>query len=326
MRHAYLVLAHQDAPGVVRLVQSLRHEGARFYVHVDAAGDGRVAEALRQEDDVVLVPRIPVRYKAFSMVEATLVLLRAACADRHDYYTLLSGADYPLVPNDQIVARLADSGKQYLTFWRLEDRPSWQHKVQYYYPTEYVPMRMTQRDLGRRAFWAAFRRGRKVLPKRRHPAGLVPYGGSQWWSLTHDCVVDVLGAVARRPDVVRFYRWTESPDELFFHTLVMNGPYAQQVNGFATYQRWRDEVQPWEPVSLEQEKRRMLPDQLMNLRYIDWSSELTGLREAPAVLDARDAPALADSDCLLARKFDRVRSAALLDHLDRARGTAPSCG
>lgn len=56
---------------------------------------------------------------------------------------------------------------------------------------------------------------------------------------------------------------------------------------------------------------------MFNLRYVDWSEEFTGKREAPAILDERDFDALRRSDCLLARKFDPRRSGALLDRIDR---------
>lgn len=319
MRHAYLVLAHQDGPALRRLVRALRHDGVRFYVHVDARADPAVAAAVRGEPDVALVPPMRVNYKAYSMVEATLRLVRAAMAEGFDYYSLISGTDYPVQPNAHIERVLARSGQQYLSFWRLEDRPSWQHKVQYHYPTEWISQRNPREALPRWVFWAAFRRVRRLAPKRRHPTPFTPYGGSQWWSLTHDCVQDVLTTLDKHPDLARFYRTTESPDEMLFQTIVLNGPLASSVHGYDRYQQWREITRPWQRVPVAQEKRRMLPDEVMNLRYIDWTGELTGEREAPAVLDDRDLSALLRTDCLIARKFDSVRSASLLDALDERR-------
>ena len=324
MRHAYLVLAHTGPDHVRRLVAALRHPGVSFYVHVDARADTDFRAYLEGQDDVTLVPRVAVRYKAYSIVEATLTLLRAAHGTGHDYYSLVSGSDYPIKSNSYIHDFLAGSREQYLAFWRLQDRPSWQHKVQYHYPVEHISIRDYNKAVLRRVFWASFVRLRSRFPKRVHPAGLVPYGGSQWWSLTADCVAHILEFVAARPDFVRFHRSTESPDEMFFHTIVMNSPFAPTVHGFERYQLWREEVQPWRAVPLVEEKRRMIPDDELNLRYIDWSGELTGRREAPAVLVEDDLPALLSSPCLLARKFDPVRSAALLEELDRRR-THDSC-
>jgi hypothetical protein len=323
MRHAYLVLAHSGPDHVRRLVAALRHPGVAFYVHVDARARADFTTYLEGQDDVVLVPRVAVKYKAFSMVEATLNLLRAAHSANHDYYSLLSGSDYPIKSNSYIHDFLAGSQEQYLAFWRLQDRPSWQHKVQYHYPVEHISIRDYNKAALRRVFWASFVRLRSHFPKRAHPVGLEPYGGSQWWSLTQECVAHVLEFVGARPDFVHFHRSTESPDEMFFQTVIMNSPFAATVHGVERYERWRDEVQPWQPVPLVEEKRRMIPDDELNLRYIDWSGELTGARATPAVLVEEDLPALLSSPCLLARKFDAVRSAALLEELDRRRAHDP---
>lgn len=319
MRHAYLVLAHHRPAQVRRLVDALRAEGTGFYVHVDASARDDFSRHFQGQDDVVLVPRVAVRYKAFSMVAATLTLLRTARAGSYDYYTLLSGDDYPIKSNGHIAEVLDRSRSQYLAFWRLADRPSWQHKVRYHYPVEWISIRDYHRAVLRRVFWAAFVRARRFFPRRRHPVGLEPYGGSQWWSLTGDCVDHVLAFVDAHPEFVRFHRTTESPDEMFFQTIVLNSPFAASVHGVDRYERWRREVEPWRAVPIPEEKARMIPDDELNLRYIDWSGEITGLRETPAVLVDDDLPALRASSCLLARKFDPVRSASLLDRLDELR-------
>jgi len=61
----------------------------------------------------------------------------------------------------------------------------------------------------------------------------------------------------------------------------------------------------------------MLPEETFNYRYVDWSGEVTGERERPAVLDERDWEKIKSSKCHFARKFDPRRSAKLLDMIDR---------
>jgi hypothetical protein len=323
VRHAYLILAHEQAPSVRRLVEALQHATARFYIHVDATSQEDFERQLSDRPDVHFLPRTRVHWKGFSLVQATLNLMRRAQQDGFDYYTLISGCDYPIKSNDEIMRVLEASREQYLTFWRLEDRPSWQHKVQYHYPTDLIPMRHSHRSLLRWAFWGSFRRLRYLFPKRTFPRDLVPFGGSQWWSLTGPCVDYILDFVDARRDVVDFFRTTESPDELFFHTIVLNSPFASTVHGADEYEEWRRRIGRPTRLSVVAEKLRMLPDDLFNLRYIDWSGETTGLREAPAVLVESDLPALLSSPCLIARKFHVDRSRGLLAQVDAFRSTAP---
>jgi hypothetical protein len=116
--------------------------------------------------------------------------------------------------------------------------------------------------------------------KRRFPAGLTPYGGGAYWNLSRACVEHVARFVESRPDVVDFFRHVDIPDELLFQTVLMNSELAGSV----------------------------VND---NLRYIDWTR---GPR--PALLEARDLPALRASPKLFARKFDVFHDAEILDLVD----------
>jgi hypothetical protein len=86
--------------------------------------------------------------------------------------------------------------------------------------------------------------------------------------------------VESRPDVVDFFRHVDIPDEVFFQTVLMNSELAGSV----------------------------VND---NLRYIDWTR---GAR--PALLEARDLPALRASPKLFARKFDVCHDGEILDLVD----------
>jgi hypothetical protein len=115
---------------------------------------------------------------------------------------------------------------------------------------------------------------------RRFPAGVAPYGGGAYWNLSRACVEHVARFVESRPDVVDFFRHVDIPDEVFFQTVLMNSELAGSV----------------------------VND---NLRYIDWTR---GAR--PALLEARDLPALRASPKLFARKFDVFHDGKILDLVD----------
>jgi hypothetical protein len=328
---AYLVLSHHQPALLARLVDRLLDRDAHVFVHVDRRAEiGPFQEALRALTNPWLrsnlhlaADRRKVAYFGFTPVEAILALMRQASEfSRFSYYSLLSGVDYPIKPGPEIHAFFEARDTEYLVYWLLTDRPSWQHKVEHYFLADYVPIRNLRRPrLGnfwklRRSvaylYWTSFFRYRDRLPKRRYPfADLRPYGGSAWWSLTHGCVRYVLDFVARRPDVVRFFRFTECPDELFFQTVVMNSPYAEKAANIEEYRRWSERTRPEEKTD---ESR--LPESSFNLRYIDWTGPYGGERGYPYILDERDFEQLRDSPCLFARKFDARRSASLLDRID----------
>jgi hypothetical protein len=332
MKLAYLVLAHHQPEHVARLVNRLLHRDAHVFLHVDAKVDirpfqaaiGSLGNAWTSTHLHFSSSRISVGYMAFSTVEATLSLMRQASqAGPFDYYSLLSGADYPIKSSSAIAETLGSGNREYIVYWKLADRPSWQHKIEYYYVGDLIPIRSTHRPkrlaphTWARSFpylyWKAFRRVRDQLPKRRYPfRDLEPYGGSQWWSLSGAAVRYILDFVSERPEVCRFYRYTHCPDELFFQTVLLNSHLADRAVNYADYLAWSETTPPEDKTDSSR-----LPEGSFNFRYIDWSGPVSGSRRGyPAVLDESDFEALRASPCLFARKFDAVRSHGLLGMID----------
>jgi hypothetical protein len=318
MRLAYLITAYHQPSHLHRLVCALEAQGSEFFVHVDKRVSIEPFERpLRGRHNVHFAKtRFAVQWMGFSQVQSILHLLTEASAKGFDYCVLLSGSDYPIKSNDHIRSFYENTDEEFITFWRLEDRPSWGSKIQYYYPIEWVPIRGWSKDTEpvywRRFFWGRFHQYRRWMPRRKFPFAMVPFGGSDWWSLSAGCVADLLRFVAANPAYVRFYRYTHCPSEMFFHTIVLNSGWRQKVRGFSEYEAWRKNTSEADKAR----ESKMLPEDGFNLRYIDWSGTKTGERESPAVLDNRDWEQLLASPDLFARKFEVGASDGLLHKID----------
>ena len=126
---------------LARLVGALAGQGAAFYVHIDRKVDpAPFAQALAAMRDVHFVEPVRVNWMGFSIVEATLRLMRAARRQGYDRYSLLSGQDYPIRSNSSIADVLGASALEHIAYWRIEDRPSWWERVQLYYPIDLIPL------------------------------------------------------------------------------------------------------------------------------------------------------------------------------------------
>jgi hypothetical protein len=318
MRIAYLITAYHQPGHLHRLVAALDEAEVDFYVHVDRRVDlAPFAQGLAGKPNVHFADRrLDVQWMGFSQVESILGLMRQAAARGFDYCVLLSGSDYPIKSRRSLRSFYEGAQQEYITFWKLGDRPSWQHKIEYYYPIDRIPIRGYSKNLEpvywRRLFWGRFHQYRPWMPRRKFPFDMVPYGGSDWWSLSAGCVRHVLRFIEDNPAFSRFYRYTHCPSEMFFHTIIMNSEWAARTRMFERYRAWSARASAQEK-ALESS---MLPEHEFNLRYIDWSGEKTGAREAPAVLDERDWPGIRASDDLFARKFEMPQSARLLDRID----------
>lgn len=319
MRLAYLITAFDQPEHLHRLVRALDATGCEFYIHVDRNVDIQAfQQPLSNSKNVHFARRrLRVQWMGFSQVESILQLLAQALEDGFDYCVLLSGSDYPIKPNASIRSFYEKADQEFIAFWRLEDRPSWRHKIEYYYPIDLIPIwgysKNREPAFWRRLFWGRFHQYRHRMPRRRFPFAMIPYGGSDWWSLSGSCAKAVLAFVAENPAYRRFYRYTHCPSEMFFHTIILNSAWAKRV-------RHADEYEAWSARTPREDKVReesMLPEDGFNLRYVDWSGVGTGERETPAILDERDWEQLKASADLFARKFDSRQSAVVLDRIDR---------
>jgi hypothetical protein len=273
LRLAYIVSAYLNLGQVDRLVRRLSSEGASFLIHVDKKTDDgefrAMREGMRDLPSVWFLERHTCHWGGFGHVRATLKGIDELLGRRiqFDYVTLLTGQDYPIKPN------------AYLERFFDEHRPSSFMSFSPLPSDSWSPRGGLDRVEHRHIRLYG---GHVELPfKRRFPQGLRPYGGGAYWCLSRQCIEHVAAVVARRQELVRFFRGVDIPDEIFFQTILLNSDLRDTI----------------------------VND---NLRYIDWTQ---GRR--PAILRTRDLDALRASPKLFARKFDVTQDEAVLDLIDR---------
>ena len=284
MRIAYLILAYHQPRHVAALIAQLDTPAARFFVHVDRKSDIAPFRAAIHLPHVTLVEeRLPIYWGGWNMVSAMLELLRRARREAHaDYYQLLSDSCVAIKSNAAIARRLDGSSANYLTIdHEITPASPWHWWVAQPYVLDNSLLNKFEKSR-----WASFTRrllGR-VMPPRRPPRGLKLYKGAQWWCLTDTCAGYVLDVVDRRPDLVRFFRRTRIPDEMFFHTIIGNSPFAATL-------------------------APSLGGTQAGNHYVRWHEDM------PAILDDADLDVLLRDEACFARKVREHDSASLIEHL-----------
>lgn len=235
MKIAYIVLAHKNIPQLHALLRAIQGEQAYIFLHLDRlAGPELLDETrttLRDIPNLTFLRRFASNWGGFGLVEATLAGIRAVLAeDGIDYAVLLSGQDYPIKPAAAFERLLAEhTGQSFMEYYRFplphwKDRGGFDRIERWYFS---FPVRENW-------FSRKMRRGMNRLmntlwPARRFPAGFVPFGGSQWWCLHRDSLSYIADFVVMHPGFVRFFRAVRIPDEIFFHTILLNSPLADTV-------------------------------------------------------------------------------------------------
>jgi hypothetical protein len=291
---AAVVLAHADAPQVRRLVAALAD--VPIVLHCDA----RTPEPVCREMTTGLPARVRVARRirttvtSWSLVAAELEALRDAVRwTRAGHIAVLSGADYPLMPMDEIELSL-----------RTLNGRSWIHNTPF--PIEdWGTRRYPDGGLWRLKYRFITRNDqiRYVLGRPLHipwpravPADLALRGASQWKIYSRADVLALLRLTDERPDLIRFWTTTLVPDETFAATM-LGSPRLMGMDALPAcpsnpwYMDWQDTGHPhW-----------LTTADLDRLKAARWAG--------PVSLTERN------SRRLFARKF-RTADAEVLDRID----------
>jgi hypothetical protein len=285
-RIAFLILAHQDPEHLERLCGRLA--GHQIFVHVDRRAVNFPVNEIAMRSGVTMVPRSDVHWGDFSMIDATLTLLRAASSQGpFDRYVLLSGACYPIQPIETLQATFtADPRKEWISLTRIAAGSHLHTLIGRRWRMAPVLANKSM-DSRLRAVWNKTSKmlGRNLALELK----ATPYFGNQFWALSGPCVQHILSEAENNPAYCRAYASVYAPDEHFFHTIVGNSEFG--ANSIA------------------------VPDQgaATNLQAPLHTVATSGDRYFTA---ADTIPSIAASDKFFLRKVSTKRSAPLLDRVD----------
>jgi hypothetical protein len=282
MRISYLILAHANLPQLDKMIAALHGQATKFFLHIDKKISAQEWEdlAFSRNSSVTLIRnRVSVNWGGFSMIKATLALVKAALAEGNEgYFVLLSGQDFPVKTNSDIKKFLEENyPAEFMTYWSMP-YAQWQtgglNRITQHWLVD---------KLGYKASRILFHLQRLFGWQRRPPADLKLFGGLQWWCLTGDCLNYVIAFLDQHPEVLRFYQSTLAPDEMFFQTIILNSPFRERVAND-------------------------------NLRFLKFE----GTNFHPLEITRADLSVALASPALWARKFNELEDKNILDDLEKA--------
>ncbi|XCN75094.1 MAG: beta-1,6-N-acetylglucosaminyltransferase [Candidatus Electrothrix aestuarii] len=240
MKIAYLILAHNNPKQLHRLVKSLASSSSGIFVHIDRKSDIKNFSEVMNESVSFSRERVAVYWRDFSIVEATLILLREAVAhiDQFDYYVVLSGNDYPLRSQAYIINFFnKNKGREFMNIIQMPCKRAGKplFRLTTYKPRPgdsklskticKIPSRLLSALSYRRDYQLYFQ-------------GLQPYAGSAWWALSREACQHILHFIEEEKQLIDFYKNTINPDESLFQTILGNSPYQSRIVRNVTYTDW----------------------------------------------------------------------------------------
>ena len=300
MKIAYLIIAHDQPRQFKRMIKALDSKYVSFFVHIDSKSNISEFACNNSRDSVIfLKKRISVTQGGFSLTQVMINLMKkASILNEIDYFIFLSGRDYPIKDNSYIYNFLKNNyPMNFINFYPLVGNADYTHNIKKYYFKDLINRspRILQNKLRAIQFMA-----HNLLPDRSFINNMIPYRGSQWFCINRQTVDYIIRFIESQnaKKYIGFFKYVWGSDEIFFQTLVLNSPYAEQCRYYD-----RDIKNP---------KNFMRDENKAYLHYIDWGLD----RENPGVFDIADFQTLKECDALFARKFCENKSNKLLYYID----------
>lgn len=279
MKHAYLILAHNEFDLLQQLVAVLDDPRNDIYIHFDKKVVELPLLNVAHSGLHILTERVDVRWGSVSQIKTEYKLFEAASASSISYsrYHIISGTHLPLKTQNYIHDFFkAREGKQVLSFLYTNAYEIDMKLARYHFFLNYFQYGKKWQRLIANFCWHVLLKLQYVF--RIHRTTLtVTVKANNWVSLTPDAVVYIL---SQKADLLHDFRWSLCGDEFFV-------PYLLARKGFD-----------------------ILDEQV--LLYNDFQGS------NPRLLTMEDYTMLTESNYLFARKFGSEHSevvAKIVAHL-----------
>ena len=270
MKHAYLILAHNNFYTLKVLLKLLDNENNDIYIHIDKKTRNVPKEEILsvvQKSNLHWVTPIKTYWGHSSLVNAELKLIKTAILNvEYEYLHLISGVDLPLKKQSEIHKFFEDNkGKEFVGFSNLknnyEDRVKYYYWLQKYEKNSKIIAKLQE-------ILTKFQKILKV--NRLKNSNINIQKGCQWVSITGDFAKYI---IKQEKWIQKFFANTNCSDELLMQTILINSPFAKNI--YNKYDEYKS-----------------------CLREIDWE------RGSPYVWKKEDKDILLSSNNIFARKFD----------------------
>ena len=298
----YLILAHKNPEQLSMLCNSLESSVSYIYAHIDANVDQSFFESYLQKNKIEYIrDRVNIYRWWFSMVQATLNWIKQIFPKmkKNDHIVVMSWQDFP-IKSQNYIHTILQKNKWKSFVWYVkqpnDERDITKRVTKYYFHDLIVPdwidiclkkilwFFIAVPPLRNQIFGYIWQRvvnfflpQRKTLLKKYNL-----YRGSQRQILSYDLVkyISELVGSSEGKLLIKLFKNTAGPDELFFQTVFLNSQYKETIENFT---HWYMDRKTWDTL--------------------------------PKILTMEDFPLMKNSPYFFARKFDMDLDKNILNHL-----------
>lgn len=285
MKHAYLIMAHNDPYILERLLKLIDYPDNDIFLHLDKKAKDLKEEEISKwvkKSKLYFVPRMDVRWATNGQINCTLLLLDTATKnDHYAYYHFISGVDLPLKSQKEIHAYFdKHQGKEFVSLFPGFCEGARLDRVKYYH--FFINSARSKFRIKRFVYGKIHGLSLKIqrLLKVDRTNNRKYIFGPNWFSITDELARYIL---SKGETIKEEYKYTFCADELFIQTLIYgtkfyDNLYVKKANEYSAC-----------------------------MRYTDWD------RGFPYVFRKEDFKILMNSKMIFARKFSSTVDKDIID-------------
>lgn len=276
MKHAYLILAHNNFYVFDTLLQMIDDERNDIYIHIDSkckSFDYGKYKGFVKNSEIHFVENYSVSWGEYSLIQAELALFsKAYKKGGYDYYHLISGTDLPIKSQDYIHNFFdMNLGYEFITC----AIPGYTRKC------NIISRFDTYQHTRNKVFCFL-----NHIKYKRFKHDFEVSFGSEWVSVTEPFVKCI---IEHKKWIKKHFKYSHTCDEVYKQCIALNTKFRDKIYPFPNNEN---------TVSF-------------NMRYIDWSAG----GSHPKIITMDDINKLFETDCLFARKFDEEVDRDVIDYV-----------
>lgn len=213
MKHAFLIIAHNEFAVLQLLVNMLDDPQVDIYIHFDKKV--RPLPTIRTEKSrlFILNDRIDVKWGSVSQIQTEFLLLGTARKNGpYSHYHIISGTHLPLLPAKELLAFYHQhSGQEIMRCWK-EDPGDADFKIRrIHFPLRWYKSPSTAKRVLCQRTWSIVIRIQRILQLRINKKASF-HKTDNWLSLTEKACHYLM---AHKKEILKKYRWSFCGDEYF---------------------------------------------------------------------------------------------------------------
>lgn len=232
---AVLILAHRDFDQLNRLVKYLRPI-FQVYIHIDkkfCLTDKQLDTLKKNGAQVYSV--YDVKWGSYSIVQATVFLMKAALRDpNNQYFHLISGLDWPLQSPQNLYDYFENNNRIYMNYWPIKEMKKtgepeiwW---VKYYFNYDRVNRRTTFGKFYHRFLLLIQTLTRINKLKKYHVDEDEVYAGQEWVDIPRLPLEYSINKFENDPKWVKIFSTSFCSDEIWLQTMLCNSVYKDDID------------------------------------------------------------------------------------------------